>query len=144
MKVDEILEEWSKDSRIDQSKLDIEALKVSELHHKYYKMFIPEKIKLKKMKEDLKLLKKLKWEYYNNNLSPEECKDLGWEPLRKKILKTDVDRFIDADSQIIEDTLKIAIQEEKAAVLQDIIASLRTRSFNLRVAMDFIKFSNGV
>lgn len=143
MKIDEIIEAWSGDSKIDQSKLDIEALRISEIHHKYYKMFIPEKIKLRKMKEDLRALKKLKWEYYNNNLSPEECHDLGWEPLRRKLLKTDVDRFVDADSLIIGETLKIAVQEEKVAYLEDIIKTLKTRSFNLRVAMDFLKFTNG-
>jgi hypothetical protein len=143
MRIEEILEEWSKDAHIDQSKLDIESLRVSEIHHKYYKMFIPEKIKLRKMREELKALKKLKWEYYNNNLSPEECKDLGWEPLRRKLLKSDVDRFVDSDSHVIEETLKMAVQEEKTAFLEDIIKTLKTRSFNLRVAMDFIKFTNG-
>jgi len=143
MKIDEILEAWSEDAKIDHSVLDHEALKVPQIHHKYYKIFIPEKLKLRKMKEDLKKLKKLKWEYYNNYLSPEEVRDLGWVPLQRKLLKQDIEKFIESDHDIIQETLRIAVQEEKVALLQDIIASLRNRSFNLRTAMDFLKFANG-
>ena len=58
-------------------------------------------------------------------------------------LQTDIDRHIDGDDDVIEQTLKISIQDEKCAYLQDIINSLKTRSYNLRVAMDFIRFAGG-
>jgi hypothetical protein len=143
MKLEDIMDFWEKDSQIDHSSLDQEALKISKIHHKYYKIYIPEKLKLKKMQSDLKRLKRLKYDYYNNVLSREECQELNWEPLQRKILKTDIDRHIDGDDDVIDQTLKISIQDEKCAYLQDIINSLKTRSYNLRVAMDFIRFAGG-
>jgi len=143
MKLDDIMDSWETDSKINYSSLDQEALKISQLHHKYYKIFIPERLKLKKLQADLKSLKRLKYDYYCNFMSREECHDLNWEPLQRKILKTDVERYIEGDSDIIEHVLKISVQEEKCAFLQDIINSLKTRSYNLRVAMYFIRFAGG-
>ena len=39
MKLEEIQESWSSDSKIDDTELDNESLKIPELHHKYFRIF---------------------------------------------------------------------------------------------------------
>jgi hypothetical protein len=38
--LDEVKAEWAKDSKIDASQIEAEALKVSELHSKYYNAYL--------------------------------------------------------------------------------------------------------
>ena len=40
MTLDEVLEEWHKDSQLDRTELGEEALKIPQLHSKYYKLYI--------------------------------------------------------------------------------------------------------
>jgi hypothetical protein len=143
MTIEELIEQWREDSKIDLSQLDVESAKIPILHHKYYSIYIPEKIKLKKLTTNLKKLRLVKYEYYSGTLSDEECVHYGWEQFDRKLMKTDVDRYIDADKDVIELTLKITLQEEKTEFLNSILKSFNARGFNLRVAMDFLRFQNG-
>lgn len=143
MKIEEILSEWSEDAKINLTQLDVESAKIPLLHHKYYKLFITERLKLKKMLSNMKKLRLIKHDYYSGNLADEDCKKCGWEQFDRKLLKTDIDKFIDADSDVIEHTLKVSLQQEKVDLLDSIIKSLSPRGYNLRVAMDFLRFQNG-
>lgn len=142
-KIEDIFQEWDKDSRINLDELDVESSKIPLLHNKYYKLYIPESLKLKKMTGDLKKIRLLKYEYYSGTLSNEECSHYGWQQFQKKLMKSDVDRYVDADSDVIQRTLKVSLQQEKVDFLADILKSLVSRGYNLRVAMDFIRFKNG-
>jgi len=46
MKIDEIIEEWQKDAKIDDVELDTESLNVPMLHAKYLKIYATEKVKM--------------------------------------------------------------------------------------------------
>ena len=83
MKLEEIESLWSQDCRVDKTNLDQESLHISELHNKYYKIFIREKMTLKQQECDLDFYKQLKREYYNGTLSQEELKENGWLPFPK-------------------------------------------------------------
>ena len=52
MKLEEILESWSKDSKIDNTELDKESLKIPSLHNKYLKMYTSENLLLRKMMQN--------------------------------------------------------------------------------------------
>ena len=64
MKIDDIMESWSKDSKIDDTELGAESLRIPMLHHKYYKIMIEEALLLKKYEYDYKNMYRLKHEYY--------------------------------------------------------------------------------
>ena len=71
MKLEEIQESWSSDSQIDDTELDNESLKIPELHHKYFRIFSDEKLKLVRMYSKQKELRRLKWLYYTGKLDQE-------------------------------------------------------------------------
>ena len=102
MNIDEIHELWSKDSKIDQDELAEESLKTPQLHSKYLKLYYSERLKLKQYDFKYRELLKLKHEYYNGLISEEDLRENGWEPNQLKIMKSDIQMYIDADSDVIE------------------------------------------
>ena len=64
MKLDDYFYMWSQDSKIDRTELGEESIKIPQLHHKYYKHFSVERLTLTKLQEELKSLKKDKFEYF--------------------------------------------------------------------------------
>jgi len=143
MKLEEIENEWSKDSKIDKLSLDEESLKIPELHNKYYKIYIREKIQLKKLKSDLDELIKLKKDYYDGRLSKEELNEYGWQPFNLTILKSEMDTYLNADVDLINKKLKCAAQSEKVDFLHSIIDSVSKRTFVIKNAIEFLRFTNG-
>lgn len=143
MKLEEIQDLWGEDVIIEDDMLDEEALKIPRLHQKYYKIYTTERLLLKKLQADLKIYQQLKFEYYSGEMAQEDLADQGWEPFYKKVLKADLQRYVDTDKEVITRTLKIAHQQEKVDFVSDIIKSLRDRGFLIKSAIDWRKFTNG-
>jgi hypothetical protein len=143
MTVDEIFAEWEADSDIKATDLDREALKIPKLHHKYYRILSGERMKLRKAEGDFMILKKQKQEYYMGTLDQETLREKGWRPFRIRVLKQDLATYTDADEEIIQHTLKMAVLKEKIEILDSIIRTVGNRGFQIKSAIDFIKFKNG-
>jgi len=142
MKLEEIEALWDEDVKIDRSSLDEESLKIPFLHNKYYKLYLREKVQLKSEQNNVAQFYKLKHEYYTGKLSGNECKELGWEPFQF-VLKGDVQIYLDADKELADKLIKVTVQKEKVAFLEEIIKTLNTRNFLIKNAIDFRKFANG-
>lgn len=144
MLLEEIQENWFHDCKIDQTNLASTAAKIPELHQKYYKIYSQERLLLKKYETDYKKLRLEKFEFYTQGPT-KETHDKGWElPPVGKILKSEVNTYLDADQDIINMMLKISLQEEKVRFLESIIqSSINNRSFVLKNIIDWKKFING-
>lgn len=141
MKIEQIEELWSEDCVISVN-ISNEAIKIPQLHSKYYNIYSKEKILLHKYKTDYKKLKLEKYEFLIN--PTEEKVKLGWKiPAQGKILKSEVSTYLEADSDLINMELRIGIQEEKVAYLKSIIDSINTRNFILRNILEDRKFMSG-
>jgi hypothetical protein len=142
MNIDEILALWEVDSKIDTADLDIEAIKIAKLHHKYYEIYIKEKLLLRKYEAEFKKLKLDKVEFYTQG--PNEDTPKHWKlPARGMILKSDIPSYIEADKEIVEHSLKIGYQQEKIDFLESIIKSFQYRGYNIKAAIDYRKFTMG-
>lgn len=144
MKLEEIQVLWDGDSWIDRTELGEESLRIAQLHAKYFKMFSQERILLKKLEAEYSTLYKIKFEYYNGLLSHEDLKRYQWEPFSLKVLKTDLHIYIDSDKDIHAAQYKIDIQKEKIHFLENIIKALNNRGFQIKSAIDWTKFQNGL
>jgi len=143
MNIQELINEWNKDSIIDKAKLDDESLKIPLLHSKYYNYFIQEKLILQKLESDYKKLELEKYEFYTMGHT-EETKQKGWKlPPKGMVLKADVNMYIKADPDIIDLTTKISLVQEKINFLDSIIKSLQYRSYTIKNAIEFMKFTQG-
>jgi hypothetical protein len=144
MTLEEILEEWDTDSRIDPLDLGNEVLRLTNLHGKYLRLLAIEGRELRELEGRLKQLVHLKTEWYKGNLNgTEELKKLGWEPHLKNVLNPDMQRHIDADREVIRLTRSVGEQREKKEVLSSILKEVFSRSFNIRAAIDWRKFEAG-
>ena len=144
MKIEEILENWKSDSKLDQTQLSSEGLRISSLHHKYITWLASERISLKKSEIEFKKLRKEKIEFYTQGPTKEHIA-LGWEfPSCGKILKKEVDTYLDSDVDLCEIESKIAICQEKVNILTSILQALHQRSYTLRTVVDNNKFLAGI
>jgi len=143
MTIDEILESWDEDSNIDLTELDKESINIPKLHHKHYQIYVKEKLLCKKYESEYKKLKLEKYEFYTQGHN-EETIDKGWElPAKGVIIKSDIPMYMEADKDIINQSLKIGYQQEKVELLESILKSLNTRGYNIKSAIDWIKFTSG-
>jgi len=144
MNIDEIISEWKTDSEIDVTELADESIKIAKLHQKYYEYLIKEKLLFKKNESDLKLLRLEKYEFYTQGHNEETLKK-GWElPSKGMVIKSEIPMYLEGDKDIINLNLKISYQQEKIDLLQSIIKSLNNRGYNIKSAIDWIKFTSGV
>lgn len=142
MTIDELLENWEKDSQIDITDLDSEVLNISKLHNKYYKMFVNERMILRTLEAKMKQLKLDKFEFYTQGPNEETMKR-GWQlPAKGIILKAELPMYMEADKEIIDLSLKIGLAQEKVDFLESIIRTLPNRGYNIKTAVDYRKFIN--
>ena len=144
MKIEEIIQIWTEDSKIDRTELGEESVKIPQLHAKYYKMFSIERLNLRKLEFEYKTLYKQKWDYFQGHMDMDQLKELGWDPNPLKIIKQDLGLYIDSDRQIIEHNMRIALAKEKVEFLESAIKSLTSRGFNIKAAIDWEKFKVGI
>lgn len=143
MNFDELKEQVEKDLKIDITELAQESVITPQIHNKYLLFFKKYKEELSMEERTMKVLRKYKWLYYMGKLSREELQNLKWEPFELNILKTDVDKFIEADDDIINLEGKIAEKKEMVNYLDGVIKIVNGRQWNIRSAIDWIKFTNG-
>ena len=143
MKFEEIQKLWSGDCEIDETELSQESVKIPQLHNKYLILFHDERLRLRTMKFDNSKLLKVKREYYSGRMDETELEAYDWEPFQYKLLKADVQEYIDADDDIIEGKKKISLQEEKVDYLEAIVKGLSNRGYLIKNAIDWKRFTEG-
>ena len=142
MTLDEIQKTWETDSKIDISEISQESIKTPMLHHKYYKMFSTERLRLKKMEADFKALRLAKYEFYTIGTMDDTPDD--WDlPPQGRILKNESQQYIDADKHIIAALLAVDYQKEKVMFLESILDNISRRGFFLKTAVDWERFKVG-
>lgn len=144
MTIDELRNMATVDLKMDKTELDIESMKTPQLHNKYLILYGDEKLILGKYTSDLNVLRRNKWLYYTGKLSREQLDEFGWEPFDLNILKTDIDRFMDADEDIILLSNKILLQKEKVSYLEGVVKIINNRQWSIRSSIDWLKFTQGV
>lgn len=144
MRLDEIQSQWEQDVQIDRTELGDESLRIVKLHAKYYKIFSQERMMLRKMESDFKELYRDKYEWFNGTASQETLAEHEWKPNPLKILRTDIAMYIEADEQMRSASLKVEMQREKVEFLESIIKTLIPMGYNIKNAIEWAKFQNGI
>lgn len=143
MDIETLYKEWAVDGEIDQVDISKSTRDIPKLHNKYFRWYVEEGLKLKKLKAEYKILCKLKAEWYRGEMDDEDLKQHGWKPQPLKILRADVPQYIESDVDVIRLSLKIGLQEEIVAYLESIIKHISNRNFLLKTIVDWEKFRTG-
>ena len=129
---------------MDDTELDIESLKTPQLHNKYLNFFHDEKLIYVKQEEEYKKLYRLKWEYYTGKMDQDSLGKLEWEPFQLNILKADIEKYLSSDEDLSLIRLRLSYTKEKVDYLESVIKIISNRQWNIRSAIDWRKFLNGV
>ena len=140
--LEQILKYWETDSNMDQTEPSKELLKIPVLHSKYLNILTKHKIASKKAHFDYLRMRKIKWEYFTGKMSKEELDEYGWEPFQFA-LKSDINTYLEADSDLIKLLEKKVYHEEAISVIESIMSELKQRTWQLRDFISWEKFVNG-
>ena len=129
-----------KDLKINDTELDLESLKTPQLHNKYLKHLNKFKLLLSKSQIDYYTLRKEKWEYYTGK-APQQV--YAEKPFNLKILKTDIDKYMDADPELVKLKQKVEYIQTVIDFLDSTIKQISNRGFQIKNAIDWRKFTSG-
>ena len=145
MKLSEIQEQWEQDSRIDETNLGHESVRVPTLHSKYLTYLSKVKLQLRKAESDYFNTRRLKYRYYRGEMSREELAVLEWEQFQgNKPLKNEMDEFLQCDKDLIELQDKVEYFKTVIFTLEQIIRSINSRTWDIKTAVEWTKFTNGM
>ena len=145
IKLNEIQEMWQEDCKIDELNLGQESTKIPELHSKYLGMLSTFKLQLRKNKSNLLTLRRLKWRYYRGELTQQELNEFGWDQyLGNAPLNNQMNDFLDTDPHVITLTDKVEYIDTCITLLEGVMRSLNSRSFDIKNAIEWTKFTNGL
>jgi len=143
MNINDVKEMVKSDLGIDQTALDTESSRTPQLHNKYLVIFMDERIKLKRLENELSVLRRNKWLYYTGRMSKEELVQFNWEPFELNVLKTEANDLIDSDNEYIKMSQKTDFQKEIVNYLEGVVKIVQNRQWQIRAMIDWIKFTQG-
>lgn len=145
MKLSEIQDMWSKDAKINELDLGKSSIQIAELHAKYLNILSNTKLQLRKCEGDYLRLRRTKFKYYRGEMTREELEELGWHQFQGlKPLKNEVEDIVNCDEDIIRCVDKVEYMKAMLYQLEQIIRSLNGRGWEIKNAIEWTKFTNGL
>jgi len=139
--LDKIQEMWEKDSKIDMDNLHNESTNVPSLHAKYFDIYNNVVLLKKKAEQQRKNIRHQRYEYYSGKADPDVYVE---NPFPKKIRdKETMQKYLDADDKLMNVNLKIDYYETLINYLESILKQISNRTYQIKNAIDFIKFQAG-
>ncbi len=134
MKIDELETQVEKDLYIDETILAKESLATPLKHNKYLKILLRERLKLKKLRNELYKVSLGRTNYYNGS-DP--------DPFDYVLKDREVKDYVRVDPVVVEAEAKVTLQEEMVKYLEEICKMFTNRGFAIKNAIDFMKFTQG-
>ena len=145
MKLSEIQDMWTKDAKINELDLGKSSIQIAELHAKYLNILTNTKLQLRKCEGDYLRLRRTKFKYYRGEMTREELEELGWNQFQGlKPLKNEVEDIVNCDEDIIRCVDKVEYMKAMLYQLEQIIRSLNGRGWEIKNAIEWTKFTNGL
>ena len=143
MKLEEIHELWARESKIDKSNLLEESVRVPDLHAKWLKIWVDERLLMLRLTQEAAKLALSKHDWLSTGDTKESI-ELGWMmPPRGRPLVGDRKIVLAADNEMQSMELKVGLQKAKIEALDDILGHIRFRNNTIKNAIDMIKHNSG-
>ena len=141
MTFDELQLLADKDLKLNDTELDLESLKTPQLHNKYSKFHNQYINLIKKAEQDRDVMIREKWEYYTGKADPSVYQE---KPFNLKVLRQDVDKYLKSDSELIKLEQNVTYIQSVVDYLDKTIRLIANRSFQIKNAIEWRKFTSGV
>ena len=133
---------WNEDSKIDPDNLHTESLNIPVLHSKYYDIYNTLMLLRKKAEQQRKNIRHERYEYFSGKADPEVYID---NPFPKKIRdKETMQKYLDADDKLSGVSLKIEYYEVMLRFIEEILKQITNRTYQIKNAIEFMRFSSGM
>lgn len=145
MKLTELQEAWKTDAQIDHTNLGRSAARTPELHAKYLNLLTSARLQARKAESDYYKLRNVKYRYFRGELTRQELDNLGWAQYQGvKPLKSDMDEMLGTDTDLITAQDKLEYLKTVLYQLESILKSIHSRTWDIKNAIEWEKFSNGM
>jgi hypothetical protein len=140
--LDTIQRMWEEDSKIDVDNLHTESLNIPTLHAKYFELYNNILLLRKKAEQQKRNIRHERYEYYSGKADPEVYID---SPFPKKIRdKETMQKYLDADQKLSQVCLKIDYYETMLVYIESILKQVGNRTYQIKNAIEFIRFQSGL
>ena len=85
-------------------------------------------------------MQRQKWEYYTGKADPQVYVE---KPFDHKVLRTDVDKYMDSDEDLIKILSKVDYYQVMISYLDSILKNINNRTFQVKNAIEWQKFIRG-
>lgn len=145
MRLDEILDMWEVDSKIDDNHLGEASTITAKLHSKYLRLLIDAKLKKTKLDIEYSALRKTKIRYFRGELTRQELEELGWEQWQyNKPLKAEMDEFLKGDEHLSKILVRQDYIDTMVYALESIMGQIKQRDFQLSNGIKWKAFLAGM
>jgi hypothetical protein len=141
MKLDEIKDEIMNALQVDEKHLDRSAIETPVRYGKLLVIRTNESMELKRLEIEYADLEQEKRIYYSGKADPEVYKE---KPLDVRVLKSEMNKYLEADKDLQKLALNIGLQGEKIALINDALKGVLQKTFHIKAAIDYQKMQNGV
>ena len=142
MNLEKIQEMWEKDSNMDMDNLHDESIKIPQLHQKYYTLYTTIKLLKAKSVDSLAKMRLERYNYYSGKAPAEVYVE---EPFPYKVRdKESMSMHLSADDKLAKIKLKLDYYDVMLEYLEDILKMLHNRGYQLKSAIDFLRFQAGM
>lgn len=142
--IEDLMREWSEDTNIRADQLDLEILKISNLHGKYLNIMSYHRHMIRKLEKDFKDMKSLRTDYYNGYMAQEDLEKYGWEQyMHPKPTNPQLENLLASDSELTKILMKKSTHEEIVLYCENVLRSLNGRGWEFKTYVEFQKFIKG-
>ena len=133
---------WEEDSKIDPDNLHTESLNASILHSKQFEIYNNILLLRKRADQTPRNNRHERYEYYSGKADPDVYTE---NPFPKKIRDKDtMQKYMDADEKLSQVSLKVEYYDVILKYLEDIIKMIHSRNYQIKNAIEYMKFQSGL
>lgn len=144
LQLDDLKAQWANDCVIDPNKLDESSIRTANLHQKYLDILTEYKLRLFKLEKEFLIMKGNRSRYYLGQMTKEELASFGWDQYQyRSPIKSELERLLSSDPYLLAILDKESYIKFCFEYVEEIMKSLRERNWQIRNAIEFIKFQAG-
>lgn len=142
--LDEVKDEWKKDSIIDSTKFERELLTVPQLHAKYLDYLIYFRAKRSAAQRKLNMMKNVKRRYYRGEFTLEELKERGWSQWQGlKPSMAELNQLFEQDEDLNDLEEKLEYYNTSMNSLEYIMRAISSRGYEMKTLLEWRRFEAG-
>ncbi len=142
--LEKLLEMWEADAPVDTTNYGSESVRTAKLHAKYLKILSRNSMIVKRLDIEYKNIRAIRSKYYEGKMDQAELAKYGWPQYQFTLkLREQREAALEGDEFLLKITGKKIYHEEIVAACTAIIKELGNRTWEIKSAIDYIRFTNG-